>query len=194
MVPDTCTLTVCTPGSMDGAATALSSIIDAAHDENILQIATAVTHGVGVFAHDERPVPFWIFGIFDDLGDPLQSYVELDNPNLDVRDRRLTASELLAVNWRDVELVVFSACEGARIDARISNELHGLSWAPLVGGARQVVLSRWRVKSKSNARWIDAFYRALRDGQSTARARAAATLSVAPRFKDHLRKQTLHLG
>src|SRR3712207_7456172 len=44
-----------------------------------------------------------------------------------------------------LRLAVLSACEGARVGTRISNEIYGFPWALLAGGAEAVVLSRWRV-------------------------------------------------
>ena len=61
------------------------------------------------------------------------------------------------------------------MNRRISNEVYGLSWAPLVGGAEHAVLSRWRVLSSSNADWMVRFYGSLTSGTSSpARAAAAA--------------------
>lgn len=108
--------------------------------------------------------------------DPLQSSVNLANLDLTRReDNALTAAELLAADWRRARLVVFSSCEGARMNVRISNEIYGLSWAPLAGGADAVVMSRWRVRATSSADWMQAFYEALAAGaQSPALAAAEA--------------------
>ena len=43
--------------------------------------------------------------------DPLQSAVDLHNEKLTADDREVTAAELLATDWRDARLVVFSSCE-----------------------------------------------------------------------------------
>lgn len=110
-----------------------------------------------------------LHGEFDAF-EPLLSRLTLSNPALPRAERRLSAAELLAVDWRDTRLAVFSACEGAQLNLRISNEVFGLPWAPLVGGAGQVVMSRWRVQSRSNAQWMGHFYRALQAGQSPALA------------------------
>ncbi len=114
-----------------------------------------------------------LHGIFAE-DDPLQSFVELENPRLSAADRRITAAELLAADWHATELAVFSACEGGRVTARISNEIHGLSWAPLVGGAERVLVSRWRVNAASNGRWMAVLYDALKQGNSAAGAVAQA--------------------
>ena len=44
------------------------------------------------------------------------------------------------------------------MNVRISNEIYGLSWAPLVGGADAVLMSRWRVQGSSSADWMADFY------------------------------------
>ncbi len=114
-----------------------------------------------------------LHGIFE-TRDPLQSRLTLNNLTLSREDNQLTAAELLAVDWRDTRLAVFSSCEGAMVNTRISNEVYGLSWAPLVGGAKHVLLSRWRVSSDSNAEWMATFYEAVASGQASP-ALAAAT-------------------
>ncbi len=127
--------------------------------------ATAALNALGSHAH----LHVLLHGEFDSF-EPLLSRLKLTNPALPRAEKALSAAELLAVNWRDTRLAVFSACEGARVNLRISNEVFGLPWAPLVGGAGRVVMSRWRVQSRSNARWMEHFYRALQAGQSPALA------------------------
>src|SRR3712207_8552876 len=39
-----------------------------------------------------------------------------------------------------LRLAVLSACEGARVGTRVSNEIYGFPWALLAGGAEAVVL------------------------------------------------------
>ncbi len=62
------------------------------------------------------------------------------------------------------------------VNTRISNEVFGLSWAPLVGGVDSVVLSRWRVKSDSNADWMETFYETLATGQASPALAASAAM------------------
>jgi CHAT domain-containing protein len=111
--------------------------------------------------------------------DPLQSYLDLNNPKLawDDPDQRITAAELLAADWRDARLVVFSACESAQMDVRISNEIYGLSWAPLAGGADAVVTTRWKAQGAVNAEWMPDFYARLAEGGASPATAAAATMS-----------------
>ena len=108
--------------------------------------------------------------------DPLQSYIVLNNSELSVEDNRVTASELVAVDWADTRLAVFSSCEGGRVDTRISNEVHGLSWAPMIGGVDTVVVSRWRVESTSNAEWMETFYDTLSASEISPAAASATAM------------------
>ncbi len=62
------------------------------------------------------------------------------------------------------------------MNVRISNEVYGLSWAPLVGGADHVVVSRWRVNSNSNADWMTFFYDNLTSGEASPAVGAAAAM------------------
>jgi CHAT domain-containing protein len=102
--------------------------------------------------------------------DPLQSTITLSsNPmsSLNREGRTITAAELLAIDWRDTDLAVFSSCEGAVVQTRISNEMFGISWALLAGGVDHVVLSRWRVNAQSNADWMETFYMFFASGSAS---------------------------
>ena len=119
-----------------------------------------------------RTVHVLLHGEFDTF-DPLQSSVSLNRPGVARGESRVTAADLLAVDWRDTALAVFSACEGARLNRRISNEVFGLSWPLFAGGVDAVVMSRWRVEARSNATWMAAFYAHL-SGSDASPAVAAA--------------------
>lgn len=107
--------------------------------------------------------------------DPLQSEISLNSMATPANVGKITAAELLAVDWRDTHLAVFSSCQGAKVKTRISNELLGMSWTLLVGGVDHVILSRWRVQSTSNADWMETFYGVLvSEGGSPALAATAA--------------------
>jgi CHAT domain-containing protein len=116
-----------------------------------------------------------LHGVFEQ-SDPLQSHLTLQNLDLSPEDNAITAAELLAADWRQTRLAVFSSCESAQMNVRISNEVYGLSWAPLVGGAQAVVTSRWRVLGPSNADWMDDFYGRLATGEGSPAIAAAGTM------------------
>ena len=126
-----------------------------------------------------------LHGIFTEQSDPLQSHLDLNNLKLRGDAGRITAAELLEVDWQTTNLAVFSSCEGARLTARISNEIHGLSWTPLVGGAKQVVVSRWRVNASTNGIWTKSFYRALTEGTNSSRAASLAMRELIASEKSH---------
>ncbi len=109
-----------------------------------------------------------------DYDDPLQSYITTSE---EPRYRKpITAAELLAVDWRNTQLAVFSSCEGALVKTRISNEIFGISWALLAGGVDHVVLSRWRVNETSNANWMETFYQNLATGKASPALAANAAM------------------
>jgi CHAT domain-containing protein len=116
-----------------------------------------------------------LHGMFDH-SDPLQSRITLNNPALSREENEITAADLLAVDWRGTHLAVFSSCEGAMMNIRISNEVYGLSWAPLVGGVDHVLMSRWRVKGDSNADWMANFYESLAPRKDSPALAAAAAM------------------
>lgn len=92
--------------------------------------------------------------------DPLQSTVKISGVG-NLHSEYITAAELLAADWSDTQLAVFSSCEGALVKTRISNEQFGISWALLAGGVDHVILSRWRVNAASNAIWMETFYQSM---------------------------------
>jgi CHAT domain-containing protein len=91
------------------------------------------------------------------------------------KTENVTAAQFLAVPLRSVQLAVFSSCDSGTWTPRISNELYGLPWALIAGGAENVVVSRWRVLGTSNADWIEWFYTSLGKGETPAAAAALAS-------------------
>ena len=89
------------------------------------------------------------------VDDPLQSILKINN------NVKLTAADLININWKNVKLAVFSSCEGGRVKTRISNELFGFSWVLIAGGVDNIVLSRWLVQSDKNSDWMKTFYKAM---------------------------------
>ncbi len=122
-----------------------------------------------------RAVHVLLHGEFDTF-DPLQSAISLNRPGVARGESRVTAADLLAVDWRDTALAVFSACEGARLNRRISNEVFGLSWPLFAGGVDAVLMSRWRVEAQSNATWMAAFYNRLAAGDASPAVAAATAM------------------
>lgn len=78
-------------------------------------------------------------------------------------DGYLTAEELQEEDLRGVELVVLSACETGRGELAAGEGVLGLSRALVVAGARQFLLSLWRVPDAETRELMDGFYAGLWD-------------------------------
>jgi CHAT domain-containing protein len=93
--------------------------------------------------------------------EPLLSYLQLRKD--DQNDGRLTASEMFGLSLDETQLLVLSACETGQVEATHANEVLGMVRALLYAGAKTLVLSSWKVDSVATARWMEVFYRSLRD-------------------------------
>jgi CHAT domain-containing protein/tetratricopeptide (TPR) repeat protein len=104
---------------------------------------------------------------------PLLSCLVLAAPakekNAAVSDGFLTAQEVLGLEL-DAELVVLSACSTAQGQTQIAEGVIGLSWAFLVAGARQLIVTQWSVNDEATAHFMDAFYIQLKAKQTPAQA------------------------
>lgn len=78
-------------------------------------------------------------------------------------DGYLTAEELQDLDLRGVELVVLSACETGRGELAAGEGVLGLSRALAIAGARQFMLSLWKVPDEETSDLMDAFYAGLWD-------------------------------
>jgi CHAT domain-containing protein len=76
---------------------------------------------------------------------------------------------------RSIELLVLSACETAKGDAR---SLLGLAGVAAQAGARSTIASRWLVNEESTIILMDAFYRHLKHGLPKAEALRQAKLQL----------------
>jgi CHAT domain-containing protein len=99
-------------------------------------------------------------GVLDDR-DPMYSAVLLAHAaKNDLEDGRLEAREVMNLSL-NADLVVLSACDSARGRIGGSEGLLGLSWAMLLAGSRDVVVSQWKVDAASTSRLMVAMHRAL---------------------------------
>jgi CHAT domain-containing protein len=99
-------------------------------------------------------------GVLDDR-DPMYSAVLLAHAaKNDLEDGRLEAREVMNLSL-NADLVVLSACDSARGRIGASEGLLGLSWAMLLAGSRDVVVSQWKVDAGSTSRLMIALHRAL---------------------------------
>jgi CHAT domain-containing protein len=116
-------------------------------------------------------------GYFSDAA-PLQSGLLLAEPTADSgEDGILTARELMELSL-SAEMVVLSACETARGQARPGEGAIGMVWALTVSGVPTQVLSQWKVSDESTAMLMSHYYQSLRAGQSPAAALRAAALML----------------
>ncbi|GBC94186.1 Photosystem I assembly protein Ycf3 [bacterium HR15] len=88
----------------------------------------------------------------------------------------LYAYEMLGLSLR-ARLVVLSACNTAG-DALTSDGLMGLAWAFLAAGCPSVVATLWKLPDEGVPLWMEAFYRALKDGLPVAKAVRQANLRL----------------
>lgn len=106
-------------------------------------------------------------GVLDDR-DPMYSAVLLaaERASADpaaaaaAEDGRLEAREVMNLSL-NADLVVLSACDTARGRIGAGEGLLGLSWAILLAGSRDVVVSQWKVDATSTSQLMIAFHRAL---------------------------------
>jgi len=106
-------------------------------------------------------------GIVDDVS-PMYSWLALAPSPSGEDDGRLEAREVINLPLR-ADLTVLSACETGRGRVASGEGVIGLSWAFLVAGSANVLVSQWRVDADSTERLVMEFYRAV--GGRTAAAR-----------------------
>jgi CHAT domain-containing protein len=109
-------------------------------------------------------------GVLDN-NSPLNSYVLLAPNSATGDDGKLEAWEILEMNLNS-DLVVLSACETARGQARSGEGLIGLAWSLMVAGARNVVVSQWKVESASTTNLTVDFYKSLKQNSAVKKPQA----------------------
>lgn len=128
------------------------------------------THGyfVGDDACDERIGPLLRSGLI--LAGAGRGDDATAAPAESTEDGVLTAEEVAALDLTGVELVVLSACEAGRGDVVDGEGVLGLRRALSLAGAQQMVVNVWPVPDTWSARWMKAFYGAMREGEDVATA------------------------
>lgn len=109
-------------------------------------------------------------GVLDN-NSPLNSYVLLAPNAATNDDGKLEAWEILEMNLKS-DLVMLSACETARGQARSGEGLVGLAWSLMVAGARNVAVSQWKVESASTTNLTIEFYKVLKQNGNAKKAEA----------------------
>jgi CHAT domain-containing protein len=117
---------------------------------------------------------------------PLLSNIVLAQPGKESReDGFLTAREIFDLKLK-AEMVVLSACNTARGEARTGEGMIGLTWALFVAGAPTTVVSQWSVYDTSTARLMERFYTRLagkKEGKGAALRGAALELRREKRYR-----------
>ena len=103
-------------------------------------------------------------------------HVRLDSTST----RELTAHDILSLPL-DARLCVLSACESAAAQVLPGEGMLGLASAFLIAGSDAVVAALWKVDDVSTADFMQVFYEALADGQSTAGALGVARSAIRSR-------------
>jgi CHAT domain-containing protein len=99
-------------------------------------------------------------GVLDN-SEPLNSYLSLTKTDGDLEnDGLLQAREIMDMQL-DADLAVLSACDTGNGRISPGEGVIGMSWAFLVAGTRSLVVSQWRVNSKSTSQLMNNFYQAL---------------------------------
>lgn len=109
-------------------------------------------------------------GVLDN-NSPLNSYVLLASNQTTNDDGKLEAWEILEMSLKS-ELVMLSACETARGQARSGEGLIGLAWSLMVAGARNVAVTQWKVESSSTTNLTLEFYKTLKQTGGAEKAEA----------------------
>ncbi|MEO1087591.1 MAG: CHAT domain-containing protein, partial [Acidobacteriota bacterium] len=115
-------------------------------------------------------------GIADALY-PARSHLQLEPAG---RGGRLEAAGLAALDLRSVDLALLAACESGRGGVRRGEGMLGLTWATLSAGARNALISHWRVDAAATSDLMVALHRRLAAGErDVARALQDSQLELA---------------
>lgn len=76
----------------------------------------------------------------------------------DAEDGLLTAEDVTAIDLRDTELVVLSACETGLGEVHVGEGVIGLRQSFVLAGAQTIVMSLWKVPDLATAVLMDSFY------------------------------------
>lgn len=119
--------------------------------------AGATEANVETWAPRARVLHLAAHGLLD-ADNPLYSWLALKpEPDGAADDGRFEARELLRLRLR-ADLVVLSACESARGAVTAGEGMVGLAWATLVAGARNVVVSQWKVDAAATEQLMVRFH------------------------------------
>ena len=174
--------------------TALEGSVKKCQSPTILHIATH-----GFFLSDQTGnLPAGGLGRLTELGleNPLlRSGLALAGANIGLRggllpkeaqDGILTAEEVSGLDLLNTDLVVLSACDTGLGRVQIGEGVLGLRRSFMVGGAKTLVMSLWKVPDKETQELMVDFYRHMLEGQSCSNALRRAQLAMKARNPDPL--------
>lgn len=98
-------------------------------------------------------------------------------------DGLLTADEVSGMDLQDTDLVVLSACQTGVGEAKNGEGVYGLRRAFSVAGAKNLVMSLWRVSDEWTARQMIAFYKYYSEGKLPVDALRAAQLEMISKLR-----------
>jgi len=98
-------------------------------------------------------------------------------------DGLLTADEVSGMDLQDTDLVVLSACQTGVGEAKNGEGVYGLRRAFSVAGAKNLVMSLWRVSDDWTARQMSAFYKHYSEGKLPVEALRAAQLEMISKLR-----------
>jgi CHAT domain-containing protein len=97
-------------------------------------------------------------------------------------DGLLTAEDVSAMDLRQTELAVLSACNTGLGESQFGEGVMGLRRAFVLAGARTLVMSLWKVPDAATAELMDAFYQFLLAGVPRAEALRRAQHQLKKRY------------
>lgn len=135
---------------------------------------------VVVFSNESEKLsnPMWRSGLI--LSDINSSTSK--SPNSE--DGLLTAYEVKNLDFGNSELVVLSACETGSGEIRNGEGVYGLQRAFMIGGAKNVLMSLWKVDDNATQELMVLFYRDYLSGKDSYSALRTAQLELMKKYTD----------